>query len=484
MRLIFTILLLWATLANAQKPLPAIINGHVKLDEGTYVLPVNFSIDLGSTNLTIEGVPGKTIITSYDGKQITDFRPIELDTNIPDSFPDGLYVVANHPYIAYGGGYAHLQLKYNTGGVPVYYCMGTVLRKENGIWSRHYTGYGFKTKGNITVKNVIFDNCQFYLFSPFGQTISDKFSLTNCTFKNVARVVSSITYAGINHSPDWYNALNYYSAFGALRYKVFEIKDCVFERIHTSIVWGCPPSENTMVSGNVIKDCSTMITAFNLFIKYYGNENYFNDKISQVITGNTFMNIRSSQNWQTMLIRTSGIAAVTGNNFIDCTQQLVFFYGENSTFSANTVKKINTSSETQAPVILVKSPSGLTSIHSNIVNAPYSIFVAMEGGSSCSMTGNTVTAKTVFSRVDNTNSTGYFRASGNTLQCGTVTNLSSKTGTSFRTVDVSGNTIVSAVYLNTGATAITNYIFENNRLQGCYFSPLATSFYNNNINLQ
>ena len=71
-----------------------------------------------------------------------------------------------------------------------------------------------------------------------------------------------------------------------------------------------------MVSGNVIKDCSTMIAAFNLFIKYYGNENYFNDKISQVITGNTFMNIRSSQNWQTALIRTSGIANVSNNNWV------------------------------------------------------------------------------------------------------------------------------------------------------------------------
>lgn len=87
---------------------------------------------------------------------------------------------------------------------------------------RHYTGFGFKTKGNITVKDVIFDNCQFYLFSPFGQTISDRFHSINCRFKNVSRVLSSITYAGIDHKPDWYNALNYYNVFGNLRFKSFE----------------------------------------------------------------------------------------------------------------------------------------------------------------------------------------------------------------------------------------------------------------------
>lgn len=462
MRKLLTILsIIICSVTYGQRPLPILLSGHIKLEAGVYVLPVNFSMDYRDTDITIEGVPGKTIITSYDGTAATDFKPKEIDTNLPDSLQDGLYVVANHPYISYGGGFAHLKLSYNTGGNIVFYTMGTILKKENGIWSRHYTGFGFKTKGNITVKNVIFDNCQFYLFSPFGQTISDRFQLINCRFKNVSRVLSSITYAGIDHKPDWYNALNYYNVFGNLRFKSFEIKDCTFEKIHTSIVWGVPPSENIMVSGNVVKDCSTMIAAFNLFIKYYGNENYFSDKISQVITGNTFMNIRSSQNWQTALIRTSGMANVSNNNFIDCTQQIVFGYGANLLFSGNIVKKINTNTEFPSEVILIKSLTGSNKFIGNEVNAPYSTFVSLEGGSSCSISGNTITAKTMYSRVDNTNSTGYLKATGNTLQCATITNLSSKTATSFRTVDVSGNTIIAPIYQHTGITTIANYIYNN-----------------------
>ena len=463
-KLITVILIIVFCHAYGQRPLPYSLSGYIKLESGKYTLPVNFSMDMGDTDITIEGVAGKTVITSYDGTPATDFKPKELDTNVADTFSNGLYVVANHPYISYGGGYAHLKLTYNTGGQVVFYTMGTILKKENGIWSRHYTGFGFRTKGNITVKNVIFDNCQFYLFSPFGQTISDRFQLINCTFKNVSRVLSSITYAGIDHKPDWYNSLNYYNVFGNLRFKSFEIKDCTFEKIHTSIVWGVPPSENIMVSGNVIKDCSTMISAFNLFIKYYGNENYFSDKISQVITGNTFLNIRSSQNWQTALIRTSGMANVSNNNFIDCTPQIAFMYGENSQFNNNIVKKFNTVSEMQSPVIMIKSVTGLSSFQGNIVNAPNSIFIALEGSSSCSIYGNTITAKTMYSRVDNTNSTGYLKATGNTLQCATVTNLSSKNPTSFKTVDVSGNTMISPIYQHTGITTIANYFYNNNSI--------------------
>ena len=445
-----------------QRPLPILLSGHIKLEAGVYVVPVNFSMDYRDTDITIEGVAGKTVITSYDGTAATDFKPKEIDTNLPDSLQDGLYVVANHPYISYGGGYAHLKLTYNTGGQVVFYTLGTILKKENGIWSRHYTGFGFKTKGNITVKNVIFDNCQFYLFSPFGQTISDRFQLINCRFKNVSRVLSSITYAGIDHKPDWYNALNYYNVFGNLRFKSFEIKDCTFEKIHTSIVWGVPPSENINIAGNKISDCNTMIAAFNLFIKFYGNESYFSDKISQVITGNTFMNVRSSQNWQTALIRTSGIANVSNNNFIDCTQQSCFFYGENSTFSNNTVKKINTATEIQSPVVLIKSISGTNSFNGNTINAPYSTFIALEGGSSCNIHGNTVTAKTMYSRNDNNNSNGYVKASGNVFTCQTITNIGSRASTTtFRTIDISGNTMIAPIYQHTGATTITNYIYNN-----------------------
>lgn len=462
---ILTILsIIICSVTYGQRPLPILLSGHIKLEAGVYVLPVNFSMDYRDTDITIEGVAGKTVITSYDGTEATNFNPKEIDTNLPDTFSNGLYVVSNHPYISYGGGFAHLKLTYNTGGNIVFYTMGTILKKENGIWSRHYTGYGFKSRGNMTFKDVIFENCQFYLFSPFGQTISDRFQLINCSFKNVSRVLSSITYAGIDHKPDWYNALNYYNVFGNLRFKSFEIKDCTFEKIHTSIVWGVPPSESIEITGNKIKDCNTMIAAFNLFIKFYGNESYFSDKVSQVITSNTFMNVRSSQNWQTALIRTSGIANVSNNNFIDCTQQIVFGYGENLIFSENIVKKINTPTEFPSEVVLIKSPTGSNKFIGNEVYAPYSTFVSLEGGSSCTFTGNTVTGKTFYSRVDANSSTGYVKINGNIIKCATITNLSSRNPSSFRTVDVSGNTMISPVYQHTGIATIANYFYNNNSI--------------------
>lgn len=477
-----------SSIVYSQQILPKLINGHIKLDTGTYVLPIDLSIDFGDMDITIEGVPGQSTITSYDGTPETDFRPIELDTNIPDTFSNGLYVVANHPYISYGGGYAHLKLTYNTGFQFVFYTMGTILKKENGIWSRHFTGYGFKTRGNITLKNIIFDNCQFYILSPFGQTTRDKLQISNCTFKNVSRVISSITYAGIDHKPDWYNALNYYSAFGKLRFKSFEIDHCNFEKIHTSIVWGFPPSEVVHITNNTIRDCNTMITAFNLFIKFYNNENYFNDKISQIIRGNTFINIKSSQNWQTALIRTSGIANVSDNHFIDCTQQFVLVYGENFTFSNNIGKKINTNTEWMSPVILIKSPTGINTFTGNTINSPYSTFVALEGNSSCSFIGNTVTGKTFYSRVDRTNSTASVKINNNTIQCATITNISSATPNSFKTVEVSNNTLTWGIFLNTGITNITNYVCSGNTLLNCYFPATITQatnqFYDNNQTLK
>ena len=57
----------------------------------------------------------------------------------------------------------------------------------------------------------------------------------------------------------------------------------------------------------------------------------------------------------------------------------MFFYGENSTFSNNTVKKINTATEMQSPVVLIKSISGTNTFTGNTINAPYSTFIALEG---------------------------------------------------------------------------------------------------------
>lgn len=439
--------------------------GNIVLKEGTYCLPTNFSKDF--TDLTITGVPGKTIITTWDTTSATNFQPKPMDTNLAEPSTDGIYVVSNHPIKEWGGGFAHLKLSafYNTNGLDVWYIQGTILQRKSGIWSRYYTGYGFKASGNVFVKDIIFDNCQFYLFSPFGQTMSKKFELNNCSFNNVARVISSCAYAGIDHKPDWYNSLNYYNAFGNYRFKEFKIENCSFSNIHTSIVWGFPPSKATFIKDNTISDCTTTVAYFNLFMKNYNDVNYFTDKASQIITGNTFLNCNSSNNFQIQLIRTSGIATISNNNFIDCTPQVALFYGGNTIFSHNNIKKLNTSTEWQSPVVVIKSPLCKNTFTDNIINAPQSIFVALEGASNTNIQGNDLTVKTVYSKADATSGVNQYVNIVNNpfITAGTITNISSRDSLPyFKSVNVSGNGIGNFVYLHTGATKISNYLFERN----------------------
>lgn len=55
------------SITYGQRPLPYSLSGHIKLDAGRYVLPVNFGMDMGNTDILIEGVAGKTVVTSYNG---------------------------------------------------------------------------------------------------------------------------------------------------------------------------------------------------------------------------------------------------------------------------------------------------------------------------------------------------------------------------------------------------------------------------------
>ena len=500
----------------------------LKFGEGTYVLPVNFSKDLGDKDIVIEGVAGKTIITSYNGKPATEFKPKMIDTNLPDSFPNGLYVVANHPSYSYGGGFAHLNLKgvYNTNGIDCFYTMGTVLQKVNGVWSRHFAGYGFQTKGNIIVKDVIFDNCAFYLFSPFNLTGgSERFELINCEFKNVARVVSSMYYGGINQKPDWCNALQSYPSNGSFRFNEFTIENCKFDNIYTSIIWGFPPSKITKITGNSIKNSNTMIAAFNLYMKCYGNDNYYTDKANQIIANNVFENIVTKNSNTTAIIRTSGIANVSNNHFIDCSQQ-IYLSGGNTIFSNNTISKWNDGIELQSPVILIKANEWVNTISGNTITAPMSTMVALEGTASVVIQNNVfkglsrwrlIDSKTteiksdcvyyatdlnklkslavadtnvtinshiyfdkqknkwcktkinligfVFSKNDASySSSQYLKIINNTLDAEGITNITGQQTNTFSYVNISGNDILNARYLHLGTTPVNDYLYSNNYL--------------------
>ncbi len=439
-------------------------SGNIVLGVGTYVLPPNFSYDYGSKNVTIQGIAGKTIITSYDGKAATNFKPVKLDTTKPDTFPDGQYVVWKHPIYSYGGGQAHLNLKgvYNTNGLDCFYTQGTILVKKNKIWSRHYTGYGFKTKGNMTIKNVTFDNCQFYLFSPFGLSKTESFTIDNCIFKNVSRVIASMSYSGIDMKPEWFTHLQCYPSNGDFRFKNFTIKNSTFSQIHTSIVWGFPPAETTNITDNTIKDSNTIITAFNFMMKNYNDVNYFATRTTQTITGNTFSNIITENSWTTSLIRTAGLATVTGNTFLQVSPQITHFYGGDSLFKLNTITKYNTSAEIQPVVLLNKSPESMLTIQENKITANLSILLAVENQSSCLIYNNNVTCKTIYSRNYSTNTDASITITSNIASTAIVFNASSKIPATIKSVTITDNTLSNLEASITGNTMIQNLVYQRN----------------------
>lgn len=438
---------------------------NVNLDAGTYCLPVDFTLQLTSDNYSISGVPGKTIITSYNpADPSTNFRVQLLDTNQPDLFADGIYVVANNPYYSFGGGFKHLELPYNTSGKKVLYTQGTVLVKKNGIWERHFTGSGFHVRGSLDVKNISFDNCQFYLFSPFGKTESPLFSIINCNFNNVARVLSSSLYGG-RAGKNWFNSLTEYPTNGDFRFKNLLIKGNHFSQIHTSIIWGCPPVKNVEITGNDIKNCPTTIAFFTLYQKKYGEEDYFSNRSIQLIANNNFENIVQGINsWTVTLTRTSGIATICNNRYINCSVQIAVLYGGNSLFTQNQVISENYPNQAPAPVIMVKNIDRPThSFTKNKIIAPASIFVALEGMASIVISDNDLKVMTVFSKNNPIQWEGQaVTIEKNKIDAETLVHISYRDSVHFGMVRVRENDIISLKNFRTGKAWIDSIDVESN----------------------
>ena len=433
----------------------------ITLGEGVFTLPKNFSQDFGSADVVIKGVPGKTVIT--DGST----APLLLDVTMPDLNPDGIYVVYKNPIYSFGGGFAHLQLPYNTAGQPCLYTQGTILQKCNGVWSRYYTGYGFKTTGNITCTGITFSGCSFYIFSPFGKSETQKFELSNCVFENVARVVSSVT-LGNSEQEMPFNSLQVYDVYGGFRFSEFKIQSCVFDNIYTSIVWGIPPSRSITVRDNYIANCPTTVAFFTCYMKKYkldgsgSDEEYWVNKVNCTFEGNLFERIMQNNNWTVSLIRTCGKANVSYNVFDSVSPQITLFYGGNSTFTNNFVRKINTPTETQSCVVLIKTlDTPVNTIADNEVYAPCSPFVAVEGYSSFFINKNKGEVLTVFNKQGEADAPNQFvRIANNDLKAKWVTVISSRdSAVRFGFVETMGNNFTgldAKPYI--GRTKVLNYI--------------------------
>lgn len=463
MKLMLSILLLFLTVSvTAQmKPGDFFTSPTIVLREGIYILPKNFSQDFGNADITISGVPGKTVIT--DGST----APALLDVTMPDLNADGIYVVYKNPIYSFGGGFAHLTLSYNTAGQQVLYTQGTVLQKCNGIWSRYYTGYGFKTQGNITCTGITFSGCSFYIFSPFGKSETQKFELSNCVFENVPRIISSVT-IGNSAQEMAFNTLQVYDVYGGFRFSEFKIQSCIFDNIYTSIVWGIPPSRTITVRDNYIANCPTTVAFFTCYMKKYkldgsgSDEDYWINKVNCTFEGNLFERIMQNNNWTVSLIRTCGKANVSYNVFDSVSPQISLFYGGNSTFTNNFVRKINTPAETQSTVIMVKNvDTPVNTISDNSVYAPFSPFVAVEGYASFFIHKNNGEVLTVFNKQDITDAPKQFvRIADNNMRAKWVTVISSRDTTlRFGFVETMGNTftgLANPAYI--GYTRVLNYV--------------------------
>lgn len=439
----------------------------VKLNEGVYCLPVDFTLTVTSENYSLEGIPGKTTITSYNpADPKTDFQVKLLDTNQPDLFEDGTYVVANNPYYSFGGGFAHLDLPYKTAGEKISYTQGTILVKKNGLWKRHYTGSGFHVRGSLRVRNLRFENCQFYLFSPFGKTISDEFSISHCRFNNVARVLSSSLYGGMAEE-NWFNSLLLYPVDGSYRFKKMVIDQNEFSQIHTSIIWGCPPVGNVRITGNVIKDCPSTIAFFNLYQKDYADEDYFANRNRELIANNVFENIVQGVNrWTVSLTRTSGRAVVRDNKYNNCNVQVLLLYGGNSTFCRNQVTSTLYSNKQPMPLILVKNIDHPThKISGNNIIAPASLLISVEGRSNISITKNNLEVGTVYSKNNPIFDPGqWVDIENNTIKAETLVHISDRDTVQFGQVKIKRNEILQLNNLHTGKSHIGSMSIRKNRL--------------------
>lgn len=463
MKLTLSILLLFLTVSvTAQmKPGDFFTSPTIVLREGIYILPNTFSQDFGNADVSIKGVPGKTVIT--DGST----APALLDVTMPDLNTDGVYVVYKNPIYSFGGGFAHRALSYNTAGQQVLYTQGTVLQKCNGVWSRYFTGYGFKTQGNITCTGITFSGCSFYIFSPFGKSETQKFELSNCVFENVARVISSVTIS--NSAQEMaFNTLQVYDVYGGFRFSEFKIQSCIFTNIYTAIVWGIPPSRSITVKDNYISDCPTTVAFFTCYMKKYkvdgsgSDEDYWINKVNCTFDGNLFERIIQNNNWTVSLIRTCGKANVSYNVFDSVSPQITLLYGGNSTFTNNFVRKINTPAETQSCVVLVKTlDTPVNTIADNEVYAPYSPFVAVEGYSSFFINKNKGEVLTVFNKQGEADAPNQFvRIANNDLKAKWVTVISSRdSAVRFGFVETMGNNFTgldAKPYI--GRTKVLNYI--------------------------
>ena len=347
----------------------------------------------------------------------------ELDTTAGDPGVDGLYVVAKHAFVtaSYGGGFAQINLNgiagFSTSGLDVWFLQGTILKRQAGIWSRYFSGTlsgvnvasggGFGTQGNFVVQDMIFDNTRFYLFSPFdvvAATISEKtnnlFSISGCTFKNCARVISSMLYGGLSGDKTWFR--NVYPTYGNFHFKKLSIIDNDFSYIHECISWAVPPSQSIKIERNNVHDCYTILTTFYLYVQTPSNTSQFwVGKIAQTINDNSFIRIRPQNpagNSTTTIIRTSGAATVNDNIYIDITQQAIYIAGSNSTFSDNSVLKFidDGTGYTECPVMLTKlqADQGMVELSGNTIIAPLSSLIMVEGDACFNVVGNTYRGST------------------------------------------------------------------------------------------
>ena len=265
----------------------------------------------------------------------------ELDLNQAEPKHDGLYVVTIVNF-NWGGGFAHTALPWDS---SVRVTMGSILEKSGNTWSRYHRSNGFIFYKEGYVEGIEFNNVSFFLFSPFGKNSNKNFILKNSKFSHCTRVFSLETSGGdadalvkgLHHK-----AGPHTPSFGGFSFNHFEISDCNFDHIHTSILWFTPYTKNWIIKNNLVKDCYSAITLFYYQISRTDEESDLHDGC--LVENNTFINCRNYSKTFAIdktLVRVQGKSKVINNRAIGCNGIHFYLSGSNNYAADNHIEPFN-----------------------------------------------------------------------------------------------------------------------------------------------
>lgn len=303
---------------------------------------------------------GNTSITTFSAVKAAGLLTELNLVHNTDNDIDGIYVVSATQGGASGGGYGHLELNqaiYNTNGKKVPVLIGTVLKRESGIWSRQDYTHGFVTGGSLIIDNIIFDDVSFYPFTTKGKdprqaNVPDRnFIVRNSTFRNVSRVMGldrwGYNLSGGGGWQDWGGIVTgryeHYLSRGLFNYDKTIIENNDFSYVHCSLFWEFAPTKQLIVRNNYVHDCYTVneVFMYNPYGSGATDDGYTNEPTNVLFENNHILRVLKYSPTTTgyHIFRSfGGNTSYINNRLEDFTGVAFYAGGANNTLIGNTLK--------------------------------------------------------------------------------------------------------------------------------------------------